>query len=211
VKEHRRSQGARDRILAAARQIFGDVGFQRATIRAIARAANIHPSMVMRYYESKEKLFAASAIFDLKLPALSEQPFDQIGRLLVEHFLIRWEMNDQELPALLRLAVTHELARERLLHILTEQLQPTIAKLCGRKQAPINTALVVTQMIGLAFTRYVLCLPPVTALPAEVIINRVGETLQTYLTAGANKTDPPRKSRAPDPVRRSARRPRSST
>ncbi|MDT5208004.1 MAG: hypothetical protein QOF67_419, partial [Mycobacterium sp.] len=47
-------------ILAAARQRFAESGFERATIRAIAADANIDPSMVMRYFGSKDQLFAAA-------------------------------------------------------------------------------------------------------------------------------------------------------
>ena len=55
-------------ILAAARERFGAAGFQAATIRAIAADAGVDPAMVMRYYGSKDKLFAAAAEFDLRFP-----------------------------------------------------------------------------------------------------------------------------------------------
>ena len=45
----------------AARERFAADGYERATIRAIAADAEIDPSMVMRYYGNKEKLFAAAA------------------------------------------------------------------------------------------------------------------------------------------------------
>jgi len=61
----RSSEETKAGILAAARERFGTVGYQAATIRAIAADARIDPSMVMRYYGNKEKLFAAAAEFDL--------------------------------------------------------------------------------------------------------------------------------------------------
>src|ERR1700741_4694760 len=78
-------------ILAAARQRFAEAGFERATIRAIAADANIDPSMVMRYFGSKDQLFAAAADFDLQLPNLSDVEREQLGDRLVTHFLNRWE------------------------------------------------------------------------------------------------------------------------
>ena len=57
----RRSDATRAAILAAARERFAADGYERATIRAIAADAKIDPSMVMRYYGNKEKLFAAAA------------------------------------------------------------------------------------------------------------------------------------------------------
>jgi len=64
----RRSDATRAAILAAARERFAADGYERATIRAIAETAGIDPAMVMRYYGSKEKLFATAADFDLRLP-----------------------------------------------------------------------------------------------------------------------------------------------
>lgn len=66
-------------ILAAARERFAADGYERATIRAIAADAAIDPSMVMRYYGNKERLFAAAAEFDLELPDLTQVPRAQIA------------------------------------------------------------------------------------------------------------------------------------
>src|SRR5689334_23512502 len=90
----RRSDATRAAILAAARERFAADGYERATIRAIAADADIDPSMVMRYYGSKGKLFAAAAAFDLRLPDLDALPVGQLGALLVAHFLDRWESDD---------------------------------------------------------------------------------------------------------------------
>ena len=178
-----RSQAARDRILAAARTLFVEQGFDRTTIRAVAAAADIHASMVMRYYENKDGLFAAVMDFDLEIPDLSATPRDRLGETLVRHALWRWERNAAELPALLRLAVTHEGARERLLAVFSGQVAPALARVCPPQEIPTRAALVATQILGLALARYVLLLPPVVALPEAVLIERVGATLQAYLTA----------------------------
>jgi len=66
-------------ILARADSGFAESGFERATIRAIAADANIDPSMVMRYFGSKDQLFAAAADFDLQIPDLSDVERDQLG------------------------------------------------------------------------------------------------------------------------------------
>jgi AcrR family transcriptional regulator len=176
-----RSQPTRDNILAAARRLFGTEGYDRTTIRAIAVAAGIHPSMVMRYYGSKENLFALAANFDLELPDLTAVPRADIGRTLIRHFLRRWEGNLGDLPALLRVSVTHDKARERLIGIMRGQLAPALTTLCGKERAQERAALVATQMLGLALARYVLHLPPVVELPDEIIVARLGATLQTYL------------------------------
>src|SRR5215213_11453234 len=105
----RRSDATKAAILRAAREQFASSGYQGATIRAIATAAGIDPAMVMRYFGNKEKLFAAAAEFDLRLPDLSDMPRKDVGAALVEHFLNRWE-DDETLMALLRTGVTNEAA-----------------------------------------------------------------------------------------------------
>ena len=48
--QSRNSKATKPRILEAAREAFATLGYERATVRTIAQMANIHPSMVMRYY-----------------------------------------------------------------------------------------------------------------------------------------------------------------
>jgi AcrR family transcriptional regulator len=50
-----------ERILAAARQIFAELGYDRTTIRAVAAAAGVDVGLVMHYFGSKGLLFAQAA------------------------------------------------------------------------------------------------------------------------------------------------------
>jgi len=178
----RRSDRTKAAILAAAREHFAASGYERATIRAIARKAGIDPAMVMRYFGTKEKLFAAAAEFDLRLPDLAAVPRDAIGSLLVGHFLDRWE-SDDTLQALLRAAVSHHVAVARLRAIFATQVVPALAPLWrDRAAAGTRVGLVATQMLGMALCRYVLRLPPVVALDRAAVIRWLGPTIQRYLT-----------------------------
>ncbi len=179
----RRSESTKARILAAARKHFAASGYERATIRAIARKAGIDPALVMRYFGTKEKLFAAAAEFDLRLPDLAAVPRDAIGSLLVGHFLDRWE-SDDTLQALLRAAVSHQVAVARLRAIFATQVMPALAPLWrDRAAAATRVGLVATQMLGMALCRYVLRLPPVVALDRAAVIRWLGPTIQRYLTS----------------------------
>ena len=46
-------------------------GYERTTVRDVAARAAIDPAMVMRYFGSKEGLFARATAFDLQLPDLT--------------------------------------------------------------------------------------------------------------------------------------------
>ncbi|MFG2597815.1 TetR family transcriptional regulator [Streptomyces sp. NPDC048462] len=179
----RRSDATRAAILAAARERFAADGYEKATIRAIARDAKIDPSMVMRYYGNKAGLFAEAVAIDPGLPDLPVEPGETIGRTLVRHFLTLWEENG-ELTALLRVGATDPAAAERMQSVLREQLIPMARRLGPEPdQAPSRAALCSSTMLGLALTRYVLRFPASMALDPEEIVDWLGPTIQRYLTA----------------------------
>ncbi|GGX54654.1 TetR/AcrR family transcriptional regulator [Streptomyces fructofermentans] len=179
----RRSDATRATILAAARERFAADGYERATIRAIARDARIDPSMVMRYYGNKEGLFAAAIDIDLRLPVPDTVPREDVGRVFVEHFLDVWERNEV-LTALLRVGVTNAAGAERMQGIFKQQLMPVALRVCpDPEQAPARAALVSSQMLGMALTRYVLRFPPAVDLHRDEIAAWLAPTVQRYLTA----------------------------
>ncbi len=54
---------ARERLLAAAREVFAESGFRGATVRAICRRAGVNVAAVNYYFNSKEALFSAALDF----------------------------------------------------------------------------------------------------------------------------------------------------
>jgi AcrR family transcriptional regulator len=175
----RRSDATRATILAAARKRFAADGYEKATIRAIARDANIDPSMVMRYFGNKDQLFAAAADFDLQIPDLSDVNRKQLGARLVAHFLDRWE-RDEALIVLLRSSTTNDEAAQRMRKIFSSQLRPVIARV-NPTDAARRAGLIATQVLGLALCRYVLRLPPVVAMSSDEVVAALGPTVQRYL------------------------------
>jgi len=179
----RHAETTKAAILTAARERFAADGYERATVRAIAADAAIDPALVMRYFGSKEKLFAAAADFDLRLPDLGALPLAHLGSALVEHFIDRWE-SDDTFMALLRAAITNELAAKRVRAVLAGQVAPTIAKLSGDPAlAAMRSGLVASQILGLALCRYVLRLPPVVAMSRADVVGWVGPAVQRYISS----------------------------
>jgi len=76
------------RILAAAQKLFAEVGYDRATIRTIAAEADTDPGLVMRYFGSKDNLFAQVAGFEQEqqVTGTPEQAAEQLLAAL-EHKL----------------------------------------------------------------------------------------------------------------------------
>jgi AcrR family transcriptional regulator len=180
-----RSQPTRDRILHEARRLFAELGFEKTTIRAVAAAAAINPSMVMRYYKSKEELFATAARIDFRMPDLVAVPSQDRGVALVTHILDQWDgpTTGEELQALLRAAGTHELARRRLVELVEKQAVPVIRSVLPRHRTEERLGLIIMQLTGLVLSRYFLKHPSVMALKRAALIRRVGTTVQHYMMA----------------------------
>jgi AcrR family transcriptional regulator len=178
-----RSADTRQRIVEAAQRLFAEEGYERTTIRGVAAAASIDPSMVMRYFESKEGLFAAAASMDLQLPDIAAMPREEIGERLVRHFLSLWrEYENRELNLLLRSASTNEEAREKMRELLRTQIQPVIESVVSNpEEVLLRSALVGSQIVGLAFCRYVLVTPILAGDDDELIVRHVGPVIQMYL------------------------------
>lgn len=189
-----RSERTRAAILNAARQRFASDGFERTTVRAVAADAAIDPSMVLRYFGSKDGLFAAAADIDLALPDLGRVPHDQLGVATVGHFLSRWEDDPtgDALRVLLATAATSPAAAERIKEIFRVQLQPVVAAAGHHDPAATATraGLVATQMLGLALCRYVLRLSPVADLDRDAVLYWLAPVIQRYLTE-PDSTAPP--------------------
>jgi AcrR family transcriptional regulator len=175
----RSSEQTKAVILAAARERFGAAGFQAATIRAIAADAGVDPAMVMRYYGSKDKLFAAAAEFDLRFPDFATTEPTQVGRSLVQHFLERWE-GDEALVILLRSSATNGEAAQRMQQIFGTQLQPLVATLVPAEESGVRAGLIATQILGMALCRFVLRLPPVVEMTRDQVVEWLGPTIQRY-------------------------------
>ncbi|MCK2215542.1 TetR family transcriptional regulator [Actinomadura sp. ATCC 31491] len=179
-----RSAATRASILAAARKLLIDRGYEGMTIRAVAAQVGVDPSMVMRYYGSKAGLFDAAVDVDLRLGEMSRPASGRVGEALVRHFLDRWEggLADDVLILLLRSASTNPMAAERMRQVFERQIVTFVRTATGAEDAAYRAGLVSTQLLGLALTRYVLELPPVAQADAGTLVRDLGRAIQQYIS-----------------------------
>ena len=177
-----RSAPTRRRILEAARRQFAADGYERTTIRTVAAEADIDPSMVMRYFGSKEGLFAAAASFELHLPDLAALPARQRGRALAQNFLQLWGHDPAGggLATLLRTAATNDGAAERIREVFREQVAPAVAAVAPDAPAA-RAALISSQFLGVAYCRFVVGIPELVKLDEGILLAALGRTIQRYL------------------------------
>jgi AcrR family transcriptional regulator len=178
-----KSQRTRAAIFASATKLFSAHGYDGTSVRDIASDAGIDPALVMRYFGSKDALFAEASDFTLAFPAVDRSMRPIAGELMVRRFLEIWEEPEsgQAFVVLLRSAASNERAVSKLRDVFALQVVPTVIALAGSDGAQQRAGLITSHMLGLAMCRYILKLPPVVSLGQAAIIQNVGKAVQAYL------------------------------
>jgi AcrR family transcriptional regulator len=183
------NQDTKQSILDAAQAVFAERGFDNASIRAIATAAKVDPALVHHYFGTKDKLFLASMNSPIDpaelVPKAMAGPRDQAGERLVRMFLGVWDSpSGTAAVALLRSAMSNEwTARLMREFVITQVLRRAIAELgLDDEDAKLRTALVATQMAGIAVVRYILKVEPVASADSETLVRAIAPNVQRYLT-----------------------------
>jgi AcrR family transcriptional regulator len=183
------NQDTKQSILDAARSVFAERGFDKASIRAIATEAKVDPALVHHYFGTKEKLFLASMNAPINpaelIPGALEGPRDQAGERLIRLVLNVWDS-----PAgaaalgMFRSALSNEWTARLLREfVITQVLRKAVAELALEpSEAPMRAALMATQIAGLLTARYVLKIEPVASAPSETLVKAIGPNVQRFLT-----------------------------
>ncbi|MEU0118280.1 TetR family transcriptional regulator [Streptomyces bobili] len=183
------SADTRDRILAAAREEFSERGYEKSTVRGIAKAAGVDSALVHHYFGTKEHVFAA-AVEVAVAPALdapdavADAPLDQVGERLTRFMFGVWENPTTRMPllAIVRSAVNNETAAAVFRRLVVAQLLRRIAAQLDVPDAELRAELAAAQLVGTAMLRYVIKVEPLASVDVERIIARVAPVVQGHLT-----------------------------
>ena len=179
----RNASQTRADILSAARRRFGAEGYERTTLRVVASDVGVDAALVIRYFGSKQALFAAAADFTIELPDLSNVDPDEVAGILLPRFFAVWE-EDETFLALLRAAMTSPVAAEALRRVFAEQVAPKL--ITATPDHPIQRiGLMGAFVIGLATTRYVLVNPPIASLSREELSRWAAPVIRQLLVGPA--------------------------
>jgi AcrR family transcriptional regulator len=158
-------------VLAAARELFAERGYQATTVRAIAAAAGVTPAMIHHFFGSKEKVFLAAARIpvdpDTVLSALLAGPREQFPERLVAAFSAAWrsEQTGPALQSLVRAAVARP-QEAASIRVFAEQLMlPRVAAYLDRPPAQVATA--VSTLLGRAIAAVLLGIEPLASASDE--------------------------------------------
>ena len=156
-----------DDVLAAARELFAERGYQATTVRAIAAAAGVTPAMIHHFFGSKEKVFLAAARIpidpDTVLAILLAGPREQFPERLVAAFGAAWrdERTGPALQSVLRAAVARP--QEALtVRVFAEQFMlPRVSAYLGLPPAQVAAA--VAMLLGRAVAAVLLGIEPLAS------------------------------------------------
>ncbi|MEO3891139.1 TetR family transcriptional regulator [Nonomuraea sp. B5E05] len=172
AERRRRTEG---RILDAARALFAEVGYERATIRAIARSAEVDPALVMQYFGSKQELFQQS----VRVAAASDT--DEGAEDVVERLLGALGVKLGEMPqgslAMMRSMLTHPEAAASARQVLGAQIDRLAESIPG-EDARLRAALITTVMVGVTVGNQLLELDELRGVPPEEIARLLRPSLR---------------------------------
>ncbi|CAM5529541.1 transcriptional regulator, TetR family [Streptomyces sp. KS_5] len=183
------SADTRDRILDAAREEFAERGYDKTSVRGIAKAAGVDSALVHHYFGTKEQVFEAAVEVAL-VPALAvrdavlEVPLDDVGERLTRFLFGLWEnpVTRRPLLAIVRSAVNNEAAATVFRRLVSAQLLRRIAGEIDAPDAELRAELAAAQLVGVAMMRYVIKIEPIASADPEQIIARVAPVVQGHLT-----------------------------
>lgn len=186
-------------ILRAGREHFAR-GYSDATVRAIARAAGVDPSLIVQFYGGKDGLFRAviaDAVKPESIQPVVEGGREGIGRRLAAWFFELWEAPERRYPfqALLLSAASHPPAAELLREFVTDEIVARVASVSRRKDARLRAELAGSHLIGTALTRYVYQIPPLSEVPTPELVRRVGGAIDGYLLGPVVRSSRRRRTR----------------
>lgn len=195
----------RAQIMDSARRLFGELGYEGVSLRAIAREADVDPALIHHYFDGKPDLFVAAASA-AKGPGPAElldqlvaSPREQLGRRTVETFLEFWESPDGQTRFRHMLAST--LAGpdgvRALQEFMTKESSCRVCAAVCPDRAALRADLLGGVLISIGLVRYHLQFDAIRAASVQQVVSLYGPIVQHILLGelGPQAADSP----APDP------------
>lgn len=189
--QERKGERTRRRILEAARRVFGQAGYDRATIRAIAAEAQVDKSSVIQYFGTKQQLFREAVDFRMEVDALTVggDPAASAENYL-RAMLERWAADpDSPMAVLLRTSLTSEEAADLMrAHVTAESIDRIAPRLEG-EDTRLRAALAGAVMFGITVHRHLLRTPDLANAPLEDILRLAAPLIRAMLAPQTHDRD----------------------
>ncbi|REK25403.1 MAG: TetR/AcrR family transcriptional regulator [Actinobacteria bacterium] len=189
-----RSSGApdaRSQILESARRSFAESGYDRTTIRGVARDADVDPSLVIHYFGSKENLFAESVELPMSPELFIGRIFDgdpggaAMAERLVRVFFEVWERPASRRPLLGQLRVAFSTGQPPPMgEFVFDLIVSRVAEHVTGPQAELRIEMAAAHLLGVAMLRYVGGREPLASVSVDELVAMVTPRIASYLESG---------------------------
>jgi AcrR family transcriptional regulator len=179
---------ARDDIIRAARVTFAERGYDGTSLRAVARTAGVDAALIHHYFDGKAGLFMAAMTLPCEVQPDADTGPPAVLRswaALVEEFLAMWDLaqgtGSSFVSCVGAMAASPDVA-DAVRDFVQTRVSPHLTPFAGEDADTTDArrALVASQLMGLAYTRYVLRVPPISTASPSQIGHWVGPTLERY-------------------------------
>ncbi|MFF5173950.1 TetR/AcrR family transcriptional regulator [Micromonospora sp. NPDC000089] len=168
-----------ERILAAARQIFAERGYERTTIRAVASTAGVDAGLVMHYFGSKDLLFAKAV--EVPTDEVPGGTSGEVAEALLTSLGRRLAGEPAASLAVLRSMLTNADAADRYRAAGEPQLNQ-LTEAIPTPDADLRASLLSAIIHGVIADRYLLRLTHLADAPPEQIIDLLRPCFQSLTT-----------------------------
>ena len=178
----------RESILAAALTKFLEDGYVATTIRAVATAAGVDQALVLHYFGTKDRLFAAAlrttAPTEHLLLLFDDGELADLGTRLADRYLQLWEQppTANRITATLRAASMSPSAASMVSDFVTEAVMRPLACALGSPDADLRASLASSHLFGTAIARYLIKVQPLASIHRGALVAVLGPVIQHYLT-----------------------------
>jgi AcrR family transcriptional regulator len=174
-------------ILDAARSVFAEAGFDRATMRSIAAQADVDPALIHHHFGTKQDLFAAAHELPASpaelIAAASELLPEQRAEWMVRSYLSVLGGTNTPVVSLIRAAATNESAALMMREFIVSLLVDNAGKLSPFPDAPLRVTLLASHLVGVIFARVVLELPEASTIDVDELVPILVPMADRYLNA----------------------------
>ncbi|MQY17173.1 TetR/AcrR family transcriptional regulator [Nocardia macrotermitis] len=169
----RDSAATRAALLTAAQELFGERGFERATVRDIAARAGVNQALLFRYFGTKDELFRAS-ITDRGRRVLAEGPDDALLGRMLDRMLEpeTTAAQDYWLQAALR-SSGHDEGAEAIRAQLGQEYVRALSTLTDEPDAELRADLLLAWLLGIGLMRSVHRRDPLAGADPDAVAGHV--------------------------------------
>lgn len=182
------TEHGRERILAAAGELFIGGGYQATTLRAIAEHAGCDVALISYHFGSKKGLFAQAMALELAPTEVLERALpgdpNTLGVRLLTLVTAAWEQPaiSRSLTHLVGMAITDDEVRRPFLEYLDREIMSRLVEYFGGTDARARATAVLTLVIGVIFGRYVLQIPALANQESEPYLRALGPSARMATT-----------------------------